>query len=238
MMFVGLTLPNLADNLALDEALLFQAETGQSADILRLWEWPALAVVLGASCRLEQDVDEPACQAENVPILRRSSGGGTVLLGRGCLLYTLVLAYDRAPPLVEIRSSYHWILDRMRAALADGVPGLDIAGTSDLAIAGRKVSGNAQQRKRRYLLHHGTLLHGFDLALVARYLRLPARQPEYRQQRAHAAFLTNLPLGPDEITRRLREAWQACTELTAWPHELMRDLAEAKYRRAEWIRRF
>ena len=52
--------------------------------------------------RLAQDVDEAACQADGVPILRRSSGGGTVLLGRGCLLYSLVLSYDRSPALAEV----------------------------------------------------------------------------------------------------------------------------------------
>src|SRR5437868_4167557 len=134
MDFLGLTLPTLAENLALDEALLRRAEAEPGCEMLRLWEGPAPAVVLGAGGVLAADVDEAACLADGVPIARRSSGGGTVLLGKGCLLYTLVLAYDRAPPLTQIGSSYAYILDRVGAALA--VPGLGPAGTSDLALAG------------------------------------------------------------------------------------------------------
>ena len=217
--------------------------------MLRVWEQQRPAVVLGAGCRLADDVDETACRADGVPILRRSSGGGTVLLGPGCLLYTLVLDSERAPELAAIRSSYTFILSRVAQALAPpslpsprgwgrvGLGGVEAAGTSDLAAAGRKVSGNAQQRKRRHLLHHGTLLYAFDLARVERYLPPPPRQPEYRAGRDHAAFLHNLDLPGEEIKRRLRVVWGAETAEREWPQERVRSLVEEKYAQEEWIRR-
>jgi lipoate-protein ligase A len=186
---------------------------------------------------LAADVDEPACQADGVPILRRSSGGGTMLLSKGCLCYSLVVPYDHAPALPGIRPSYRYILGRIRHALRGAVPGITLAGPSDLAVAGRKVSGNSQQRKRRFFLHHGTLLYDFELALVGRYLRQPARQPEYRQDRPHAAFLTNLAISAEEITRRLRAAWDADQEATTWPEHAVRELTRAKYDNPEWTRR-
>src|SRR5947208_11415629 len=97
MRLLDLTLPSAAANLALDEALLLEAEAGRGGEVLRLWEWPAPAVVLGSACVLRDDVDEDACAAGGVPILRRSSGGGTVLLGSGCLCFSLVLAMERTP---------------------------------------------------------------------------------------------------------------------------------------------
>jgi lipoate---protein ligase len=236
MRFLSLTLPTPAANLALDEALLLRAEAGEAGEVLRLWEQPSLAVVLGAGCRLADDVDEAACRADRVSILRRSSGGGTVLLGAGCLLYTLVLDSERAPELAGIRSSYAYILERVAAALPQG-NGVEPAGISDLAAAGRKFSGNAQQRKRRFLLHHGTLLYAFDLSLVGRYLALPVRQPEYRVGRDHAAFLRNLDAPADEIERRLRAAWGAETVESEWPMEQVRRLVAEKYTTEEWLRR-
>src|SRR6516225_2394863 len=167
MRYLDLTLPEAADNLALDEALLLEAEAGAGGEVLRLWEWPRPAVVLGAGCRLADDVDEAACRADGVPILRRSSGGGTVLLGAGCLLYSLVVAYERDPALAEIRSSYRCILGGISGALAERVGAVEPARISDLAVAGRKFSGNAQQRKRAHLLHHGTLPYAFDLVRIA-----------------------------------------------------------------------
>jgi lipoate-protein ligase A len=237
MRFLDLTLATPADNLALDEALLLEAEAGRGGEVLRVWEWPHAAVVLGSGCRLAEDVDESACEGEGVPVLRRSSGGGTVLLGGGCLLYTLVLNYGRSGALEEIRPSYCFILERVGAALGGPEAGVGQAGISDLAVGGRKFSGNAQQRKRRHLLHHGTLLYDFDLARVGRYLRPPPRQPAYRAGRAHADFLLNLPLPAEELKRRLRAAWQAGDEGAARPEGLVRQLVQDKYAAPEWTRR-
>src|SRR5438874_3026372 len=148
MEYLDLTLPSVAENLALDEALLLRAEAGEGDEVLRFWEWHSPAVILGAGGRLAEDVDEVACHVDQVPILRRSSGGGTVLLGPGCLCYSLVLSYNRAPELAEIRPSYFYILGRIRDALSDLSPGIKCAGSSDLVAGARKFSGNSQQRKR------------------------------------------------------------------------------------------
>src|SRR5205807_1639007 len=142
-----------------------------------------------------------------------------------------------SPALREIRPSYRFILERVRQALAGTLPGIACAGTSDLAINGRKFSGNSQQRKRDYLLHHGTLLYHFDVHQVGRYLRLPARQPDYRDGREHTAFLANVPIDAAELEQRLRAAWDAGTNFGAWPRDRVGQLTAEKYARPEWIRR-
>src|SRR5881227_2485343 len=159
MRLLDLTLPEAVDNLALDEALLLEAEAGRGGAVLRLWEWPAPAVVLGSGGRLAEDVDEAACAADGVPVLRRSSGGGTVLLGRGCLLYSLVLDTRQTAELADVRRSYAVILARVARSLLPEAAGAEVCGVSDLAVGGRKFSGNAQQRKQRHILHHGTILY-------------------------------------------------------------------------------
>jgi lipoate-protein ligase A len=237
MHFLDLTMPSLSANLALDEALLLSAEEGQAGEVLRFWQWPAHAVVLGAAGIAADDVHEAACEADSVPLARRSSGGGTVLLGPGCLCFTLVLDQKRAVELTQISSSYRWILQRVGDSLAALQPGIAFAGTSDLVVAGRKFSGNSQQRKRRFILHHGTLLCGFYLEKVGRYLKLPPRRPEYRGKREHAEFLMNLPDMPDAIRECLRTAWHAHEPLLHRPQEIIAKLVEEKYDRQDWIRR-
>jgi lipoate-protein ligase A len=236
MLFFDRTLPTLAENLALDEALLLAAEAG-GPEVLRLWQWPTYAVVLGAAGRIADDVHEHRCRADGVPLARRASGGGTVLLGPGCLIYTVVLAYERDPALTQIRSSYRFILNQMCAAL-DALAGeLHVRGSSDVAWLDRKVSGNAQQRKRTHLLQHGTLLYNFDAARVADYLKQPPRQPEYRQHRSHGDFLTNLPANVAQLKRCLRAAWAADAELCDLLAEAVSRLVDEKYAREEWVRR-
>jgi lipoate---protein ligase len=236
-LLLDLTLPTLAANLALDEALLLEAEAGTGGEVLRFWEWPRYAVVLGAGARIALDVNEPACSADGIPIMRRASGGGTVLLGRGCFLFSLVLRYERAAELRHINASYRYILDRMATALLPVANSIEHAGVSDLAIAGRKCSGNAQQRKREYLLHHGTLLYDFDLPLISRYLHSPTRQPSYRAQRAHDDFVMNLSSDSETLKRLIRSEWQADGQLTHWPEGRVEALVRDKYERGDWNER-
>jgi lipoate-protein ligase A len=234
MKHLELTLPSPAENLALDEALLLEAEAGRGGEILRLWEWREPAVIIGVGCRLAEDVNESACRRDNLPVLRRSSGGGTVLLSSGCLCYALVLSYKRDAALQEIRSSTRYILERIRGSLLSNHPDIVLAGTSDLALEGKKFSGNSQQRKRHFFLHHGTFLYSMDLNMVDCYLRMPRRQPEYRQQRDHVGFLTNLRTDPELLKRRLLNAWKALPQETSWPREIVHQLVESKYERPEW----
>jgi lipoate---protein ligase len=202
-----------------------------------VWQWPAHAVVLGAGGRIADDVNDDQCRADGVPLARRSSGGGTVLLGPGCLLYSVVLAFARDASLTQIPSSYCYVLSRVLSGLGTLVSDLGVRGSSDLAHHDRKISGNAQQRKRTHLLQHGTLLYDFDVDKAAHYLAMPPRQPEYRRQRSHGDFLTNLSATAQQLKQCLRDAWSAEEAMTAWPEKAVCKLVAEKYGQDEWIRR-
>jgi lipoate-protein ligase A len=116
------------------------------------------------------------------------------------------------------------------------VGGVEIAGSSDLTLAGRKFAGHAQQRKRHHLLHHGTLLYGFDLGRIGRFLREPPKQPDYRERRPHAEFVGNLPASGAALRAALMEAWQA-RETASVPLEEARRLVAEKYADPVWVRR-
>src|SRR5262245_30836384 len=77
--------------LACEEALLDQGESTNHNGFLTFWESMTYFVVLGYSKHLGEEVFEEECARSKVSVLRRSSGGGTVLQGPGCLNYTLVL---------------------------------------------------------------------------------------------------------------------------------------------------
>lgn len=236
MHLLDLTLPTLAENIALDEALLLDAEAG-GAEVLRFWEWRQVAVVLGAGGRLESEVHIEACAADGVPIVRRSSGGGAVLIGAGCLNYSLVLSFERDAALGDLHASYRYILGRIQRGLASDAPVLTFQGISDLTLGDRKCSGNAQQRKRTHLLHHGTLLYAFDATPMTRYLKGALRQPEYRHGRAHVDFVTNLGAGAEVLKTAMANVWQGREGTTNWPEEMTRRLVGEKYGRTEWTRR-
>jgi lipoate-protein ligase A len=231
------TAATLDENLALDEALLLAAEAGESGEVLRCWEWPRYAVVLGAGGSVAIDVNEAACRTDGVPIQRRPSGGGTVVLGPGCLVFSLVLSYSRAEQLRDVTASYRWILRRVARALksvADAQP----VGVSDLAVSGRKVSGNSQQRKARHVLHHGTLLYAFHATRLEQYLNAPEREPSYRAGRKHGDFVTNLPADANLLKKLLAAEFDAQTgEVGAAVLDRVPTLIVERYSRTDWVRR-
>ena len=214
---LDLTLPSPVENLALDEALLDELDEQGGDPVLRFWESDCHFVVLGRSCRPAEEVHLQACRRDGVPILRRASGGGTVLQGPGCLSYAFVLPLDLHPQLADIRSTYRFILGRIAVSLHRWEPATAFQGISDLAISERKISGNAQRRQRRALLFHGTILHRMQGEVIERYLKQPARQPDYRRDRSHAAFLRTIEARPEEIKRAIAETWSAGSALDAWP---------------------
>ena len=195
LQIVDRTLASPEENLAFDDSLLHQGRA-----TLRFWESPVHFVVLGRSGKVEADVNLEACRSAEIPILRRSSGGGTVLQGPGCLTYALVLPFESFPELENVTASYEILLGEVARAL--GVVGLAVCG-SDILQRGRKISGSAQRRTRGWLLHHGTILHGLDGELMERFLREPARRPAHRGVRTHRQFVAKLQMGAGEIKQRI-----------------------------------
>lgn len=232
--------------LALEEALLESAEEEEGhPGFLVFWEAARHFVVLGYSKRAEDEVHLGVCRELGVPVLRRASGGGTVLQGPGCLNYTLVLPVDSSPAFETITSTNREVMGRHRKALAR-ISGLDveIRGHTDLAIQGRKFSGNAQRRRRRCFLFHGAFLLGMDFGLMERALKMPAQQPEYREGRGHLEFLRNLEMPREAVRLAIEEAWISGDG--AGPRRdapsaavvLAQRLAGSKYASDEWNLKF
>jgi len=235
MKYIDLTLPTPQANLACDEVLLDSCEQGDAPEILRFWEPHEPFVVIGYANKVATEVSLPACQAHNISVLRRCSGGGTVLQGPGCLNYTLILRIRLRDALQSITGTNRFILQRHREALAavtDEV--ITINGSSDLTIGRRKFSGNAQRRKRHCLLFHGTFLLQFDIPLMERFLTMPTKQPDYRQTRSHTDFLLNLNVPAGAVKSALQRAWNASGALADDLSEAIATLAQQKYSTNEW----
>jgi lipoate-protein ligase A len=235
MRYFDVTLPTLAENLALDEALLDEAEAAaQPLETLRTWEARQDGVVVGRSSRVAAEVRGDVCRELGVPILRRISGGAAVVVGSGCLMYAVVLSLRLRPQLRAIDRAHAEVLGTIAAALRPSVPNLSLRGICDLALGEQKVSGNSVRCKREHLLYHGTLLYDFPLEMIGRCLAMPPRVPDYRQTRAHDAFVANLPLDAAQLRSALQTAWAALEPCSDWPQAATQRLVVEKYSRPEW----
>jgi lipoate-protein ligase A len=249
MQRLELTLPTAAQNVALDEALLDHAEAENAAcEFLRIWESPQPVVVVGRSSRVGSEVNEAACRAAGIAILRRSSGGAAVVAGPGCLMYAVVLSYQLRPRLKDLRHAHAFVLGRLVESVRPMIAHQGLlahVGTSDLAIrdlevaAGgspvlRKFSGNSLRAKRTHLLYHGTLLYEFDLTLIETCLRMPPRQPDYRRHRSHSEFVTNLSTSRRTLIQAVDSAWPTRGALNDWPAPLVEELVKNRFSCESW----
>ncbi|CAN5884824.1 lipoate--protein ligase family protein [soil metagenome] len=240
MQYLNRTLPGVEANLALDEALLSRADREGGPPVLRVWELPTLAVVLGASCRWRQAVQVEACRRDGVAIARRSSGGGAVVIGPGALNLTVVLPIAAAPGIGAVDIAQRFVLERVADQLRALGPPVEVLGSGDLTIGLRKFSGSAQRRLRNFFLIHASILYDFPLELIPQYLGLPNRQPEYRAGRSHDEFIRNLELPRSAVLDAVRSAWLSPdgeVPEAEVPLAMVRELVESKFGAPSWVAR-
>ena len=187
---------------------------------------PRRAIVLGISGKPHRLIDVAAAHEDDVLVIKRFTGGGTVVVDADTQFVSLVMNGDAIPnvplfprPLMRwtgdlyggvvgtnddtgvFRDLPNWRLHQddyvveTRSELAsndrdDRVDRVDARGDEPRSFL--KVGGNAQSISKTRFVHHTSFRWDFDVATRTKYLAVPAKQPAYRENRAHEAFLAPL----------------------------------------------
>ena len=155
-------------NMAIDEALM---ETVGEVPILRIYGWRPAAVSIGYFQSMNEEVNFAKCREVGVDVVRRLTGGGAVL--HECeLTYSFI---SREYP-KNIMESYRWICDAIVMSINRLGFDANFVPLNDIVIAGKKVSGNAQTRRKGVLLQHGTILLGVDVNKMFSVLKVPSEK--------------------------------------------------------------
>ncbi|MDR2744819.1 MAG: lipoate--protein ligase [Desulfovibrio sp.] len=234
MEFLSLSSLDPTFNLALEEQL-FTALPPRHPGLFLLWQ-NGPSVIVGRHQCTEEEINAGFIRRENLPVVRRNTGGGAVYHDTGNLNFSF-LENMRRPGRMDFRR----LLAPVCLALADVGVTAEISGRNDLAAGGRKISGNAQLLRDGKTLHHGTLLVNLDFSRMVEALN-PApekiRSKGVASVRARVANIADF-WKPGATMETLKHALSCrCAERQA---ELSRetlaaahDLAEAKYRQWEW----
>lgn len=243
MQLINKTLQSTAGNLAVDEWMLESCDTSTAPrELFRVWENYAPAVILGRSSKFASEVNVDHCQKRGIEILRRCSGGASVAIGPGCLMYAVVLDYRLRPELRMLDEAHRFVMKHIQSAVAQTGVDVQYQGTCDLTIDDCKFSGNSMRCKRNCLLYHGTLLYDFPLNLISECLATPPRQPDYRAGRDHGAFVRNLPVTSAALTSELLKDWQLNgadveSKMTSADSAAIQDLVDTKYTTTAWTQK-
>jgi len=175
-------------------------------------------VVHGPACIPEKEIILDRCAQDHVPVWRRRTGGGTVVLSAGIVV--TVIVGNREGPFGAPRY-FTMIHEAMIGLLSrEGVPPLRHDGISDLSCNNRKILGSSLYLGTSPAMYYyqSSLLVDSDLSLLPRYLHHPPREPQYRQQRSHSDFCTTLAREGYAHTPESVADLFNCRLATALPH--------------------
>lgn len=159
--------------LALDECLTGRVGQGLSAPVLRLYTYRFCALV-GRFQNAANELHLDTCAAEGIPVNRRPTGGGAIVMGPDQLGIALMLPAARAGAFSEARA----LMARFADGLVQGLRTLGIEarfrGKNDLEVDGRKLAGlGVFKHPAGGLLFHASLLVDLDVGRMLRILNTP-----------------------------------------------------------------
>ncbi|HKK54168.1 MAG TPA: biotin/lipoate A/B protein ligase family protein [Patescibacteria group bacterium] len=158
-----------AKQMAIDEAMLISRINNLVPNTLRFFTWKPSAITIGFFQDLEQEIDLNKAKDLGVDVVRRYSGGGAVF-HEDELTYSLVVSEKDVS--LNVLDSYKYLCQ----GVVEGLKNLGIEAKfkpiNDILVNGKKISGNAQTRKKGVILQHGTILLSVDVEKMFSLLKV------------------------------------------------------------------
>ena len=172
----------IVDQLYIEEALL----RADDRNVLLVNMGSPPAIVMGISGKPEELIYQEKVLKDDIPLIKRFSGGGTVVVDENTLFVTLICNTEDFPVKAQPKAILEWGQQFFEPL----IPGIELR-ENDFVLGDLKIGGNAQYiRKGRWLLHTSFLWDFCPKKME--YLKLPKKRPDYRKDRSHETFLTTL----------------------------------------------
>lgn len=229
-------------NMALDEAVADSIREGTSPPTIRFYSWNPSCVTIGYHQGIEEEVNLEECRKRGFDVVRRQTGGGAVFHDRlGEITYSVIAPEEMFPR--DIIASYkeicEWIVDGLGRLGVEA----EFKPINDIVVGGKKISGNAQTRRRGILQQHGTILFGLDVATMFSVLKVTKEKISDKLIASVEERVTSLrkvsACSRDDAYHALVAGFSAGKEISVGdftPTELARgnELAETKYSARDW----
>lgn len=241
--FIPTQTHSAAMNMALDEACLNHIAEGTVQPTIRFYRWQPSAISIGYFQNLTREVDLNACDELGVDIVRRQTGGGAVYHDyEGELTYSVIAPMDIFPK--NIIESYKEICGWVMKGLENVGIESHFIPINDIISGQKKVSGNAQTRKKGILLQHGTILYKVDVKKMFSLLKVPDEKIRDKmiaavEDRVTSIHDINPTIDFSHLEQAMMESFLEGKEYQVgeWSHSEVisaRKLAETKYALEEW----
>lgn len=147
-------------------------------------------LILGRSNNAEDSTHTDLAKEDNISILQRPSGGEAVLLSPKTMVISIKMPTIKGKnPLFYFSKANTVIIHCLEK---HGVQNLHTKGISDISIENRKILGSSIYKTQNSMFYHAVLNLSEDTCLIAKYLKHPKKEPDYRKGRKHTEFITSL----------------------------------------------
>lgn len=178
-------------NMAKDCALLACSSEKEFLPTLRFYSWQPAALTIGYFQKIEEELNEEVCKKENVPIIRRITGGGAVFHQHE-ITYSVIIPLSHKLANSKILDSYKILSDPIVETLKSYNLNASFEGINDIVVDDKKISGNAQTRRMGGVLQHGTILLDLETDKMFNYLKVPTEKSKVKSNAKPASRVTAL----------------------------------------------
>jgi len=220
-------------NMGIDEALMNLT----TLPTLRLYSWKPSAVSLGYFQNVTDEVNVEKCRELGVDVVRRVTGGGAVFHDTE-LTYSFITK-NYPPGSLE---AYQLICGAVIKGLAKVGVNAAFAPLNDIVMGGKKISGNAQTRKKSVLLQHGTILLQVDVEKMFSILKVPDEKMKDKIIKNVKERVVGLNMPFDNVSDGIKQGFAeqfnaqlAPSAVTAEELLLAEKFANDKYSSTEWL---
>ncbi|MDH5675465.1 MAG: lipoate--protein ligase family protein [Myxococcales bacterium] len=159
--------------LAADDALAGRVGAGDSESTLRLYSYQPCALV-GRFQTLDNELDRQACASRDMPVNRRPTGGGAIVMGPDQLGVALTVPAQGTDAYASARSLMAHFAQGLVAGLSHLGVNAGFRGKNDLEVQGKKIAGlGVYRHENDGMLFHASVLLDLDVAMMLQVLKTP-----------------------------------------------------------------
>ena len=146
-------------------------------------------IVMGRSDQEEKAVFKKKAAIEHFNIIKRPSGGHTVILTPKTLVISVIFSVNDYHPKQVFKKVNQFIIYSLRNL---NVYDLHEKGISDITIGNKKILGSSIYKTNKSIFYHAVLNVSENPEIIENLLKHPQHEPDYRANRSHHDFVTSL----------------------------------------------
>lgn len=219
---------------AAEEAICSARAKSQVPDTLHFYRRDPPGISVGYFRKIEDDIDVERANKNNIRIVRRMTGGGTIFTDKNQLIYSIITKNQLG---AGVEATFKVVCNAIIDALEKFNIRAEYKPPNDILLNGKKISGSAQTLKKDVVLLHGTILVATDLKLMNKILKRPNSEHVTTLKNELGGSVPSIPAIKNALIDTFKNTFNTNIkpgELIEFETKLIDKLKTSKYGSDDW----